>query len=79
VLVSGAAFTTAVTTAAWHDKPSFGIVATADRILNPDLERSLYKRANAKVTEVKDSSHAVFMSHARTVADVIEDAAHGAQ
>ena len=79
VPVSGAAFTTAVTTAAWHDRPTFGIVATADRILNPDLERSLYKRANAKVTEVKGSSHVVFMSHARAVADVIEDAAHGVQ
>lgn len=79
LLASGAAFTTAMTTAAWHEKPSYGIVPTADRILNPDLERSLYKRAGAKVTEVKGSSHAVFMSHARAVADVIEQAAHGAQ
>jgi pimeloyl-ACP methyl ester carboxylesterase len=77
VAVSGAAFTTAVTTAAWHEKSSYGIVPTADRILNPDLERSLYKRAGAKVTEVKGASHAVFMSHARAVADVIEQAAHG--
>jgi pimeloyl-ACP methyl ester carboxylesterase len=79
VLVSAAAFTTAVTSAAWHDKPSYGIVPTADRILNPDLERSLYKRAGAKVTEVKGSSHAVFMSHARVVADVIEQSAHEAE
>jgi pimeloyl-ACP methyl ester carboxylesterase len=76
VAVSGAAFTTAVTTAAWHDKPSYGVVPTADRILNPDLERSLYKRAGAKVTEVKGASHAVFMSRPRAVADVIEQAAH---
>jgi pimeloyl-ACP methyl ester carboxylesterase len=75
VAVSGAAFTTAVKTAAWHEKSSYGIVPTADRILNPDLERSLYKRAGAKVTEVKGSSHAVFMSHPRAVADVIEQAA----
>lgn len=79
VAVSGAAFTTAVTTAAWHDKPSYGVVPTADRILNPDLERSLYKRAGAKVTEVKGASHAVFMSRPRAVADVIEQAAHAAQ
>jgi hypothetical protein len=59
----GAAFTATVTTAAWHDKPSYGIVPTADGIPNPDLERSLYKRARAKVTEVKGSSHAVFLSH----------------
>lgn len=79
VLVSGAAFTAPVTAAAWHDKPSFGVVPTADRILNPDLERSLYKRAHAKVTEVKGSSHAVFLSHPRAVADVIEQAAREAR
>jgi pimeloyl-ACP methyl ester carboxylesterase len=69
VPVSGAAFTTAVTTAAWHNKPNYGVVPTADRILNPDLERSLYKRAGAKVTEVNGASHAVFLSHAKIVAD----------
>src|SRR5450631_4207929 len=30
---------------AWKTKPSFGIVATNDRAINPDLERSMYKRA----------------------------------
>jgi pimeloyl-ACP methyl ester carboxylesterase len=78
VLVSGAAFTAPVTTASWHDKPSYGVVPGADQILNPDLERSMYKRAGAKVTEVKGSSHAVFLSHPRAVADVIEEAAHDA-
>jgi pimeloyl-ACP methyl ester carboxylesterase len=77
VLVSGAAFTTPVTAAAWHDKPSYGIVPTADRILNPNLERSLYKRAHAKIVEVKGSSHAVFLSHPREVAEVVEQAARG--
>jgi pimeloyl-ACP methyl ester carboxylesterase len=77
VLVSGAAFTAPVTAAAWRDKPSYGIVAAADHMLNPDLERSLYKRAGAKVTEVKGASHAVFLSHPRVVANVIEQAAHG--
>jgi pimeloyl-ACP methyl ester carboxylesterase len=76
VLVSGAAFTAPVTTAAWHDKPSYAIVPTADRILNPELERTMYKRAGAKVTEVKGASHAVFLSHARAVADVIKQAAN---
>lgn len=79
VPVAAAAFTAPVTAAAWHTKPSYGIVPTADRILNPDLERSLYKRAGAKVIEVKGSSHAVFLSHPRAVADVIEQAARSAQ
>ena len=68
------AFTTPVTNPAWKTKPSFGIVATLDRTINPDLERSMYKRAGSTITEIT-SSHAVFLSHPRQVADVIEQAA----
>lgn len=76
--VSGAAFGAKVTTAAWHDKPSYGIVATQDRALNPDLERWMYKRSGAKVTEIK-ASHAVYISQPRAVAKVIEQAAKAAK
>ena len=62
---------------AWKTKPSYGIVATQDRMINPDLERAMYKRAGAKVTEIK-GSHAVFLSQPRAVADVIEQAARSA-
>jgi pimeloyl-ACP methyl ester carboxylesterase len=58
--------------------PSYGIVATQDRMINPDLERSMYKRANAKVTEVK-GSHVIFLSQPKAVADVIEQAARDAK
>jgi pimeloyl-ACP methyl ester carboxylesterase len=68
-----------VTIASWHEKPSYGVVPTEDRILNPDLERSLYKRAGAKVTEVKGASHAVYISQPRAVASVIEQAAREAK
>jgi hypothetical protein len=37
----------------------------------------MYKRAGAKVTEIK-GSHAVFFSQPRAVANVIEQAAQGA-
>jgi hypothetical protein len=37
--VAAAAFQALVTAAAWHDRPSYGIVATADRALNPRLVR----------------------------------------
>jgi len=74
VPVSGAAFSAKVTAAAWHDKPSYAIVATQDRQLNPDLARWMYKRSGAKVTEIK-GSHLVYMSHPRAVASVIEQAA----
>jgi len=65
---------TPITAPAWKTKPSYGIVATQDRMINPDLERSMYKRAGAKVTEIK-GSHAVFISKPNDVARVIEGAA----
>ncbi len=68
---------TPITAPAWKTKPSYGIVATQDRMINPDLERSMYKRAGAKVTELK-GSHVIFLSQSRAVADVIEQAARSA-
>jgi pimeloyl-ACP methyl ester carboxylesterase len=59
---------------AWKSKPSFAIVATQDRAINPDLERSMYKRSGATVTEL-NSSHVVYISHPAEVAAVIERAA----
>lgn len=69
-------FDTPVQDAAWKTKPSYGIVATQDKSLNPDTERTMYKRANAKITEIK-SSHVVFISHPQEVANVIIEAAEG--
>jgi len=69
-----AAFGATMQVAAWHDKPVWGVVSTEDRALSPDLERWMYKRANAKVTEVK-ASHVVYISQPEAVAKVIEDAA----
>ena len=59
---------------AWKSKPSYAIVATQDKAINPDLERSMYKRSGAKVTEIA-ASHVVYMSHPAEVAAVIEQAA----
>jgi pimeloyl-ACP methyl ester carboxylesterase len=72
--VAAAAFDAPVTVAAWRDKPSYGIVATADRALNPNLARWMYKRSGAKTTEIK-ASHLVYISHPVEVASVIEKAA----
>jgi pimeloyl-ACP methyl ester carboxylesterase len=72
--VAAAAFDAPVTVAAWHDKPSFGIIATADRALNPKLARWMYQRSGAQITEVK-GSHLVYISRPGAVAGVIERAA----
>lgn len=67
-----------VSVAAWHDKPSYGIVAKNDKTINPDLERWMYQRSGAKVTEV-DGSHAIYITQAAAVAKVIEEAATAAK
>lgn len=67
-------FTTTVTQAAWKTKPSFAIVATNDKSINPILLKKMYSRAGSIVTEIK-ASHVVFISHPGKVAEVIEAAA----
>jgi pimeloyl-ACP methyl ester carboxylesterase len=72
----GKAITMAKTTvAAWHDKPTWYAVSTEDRTINPDLERFMAKRMGAKTIEIK-SSHLSLISHPKTVADLIMEAAH---
>jgi pimeloyl-ACP methyl ester carboxylesterase len=61
---------TPITAPAWKSKPAYGIVATQDRMINPELERTMYRHAKASVTEIK-GSHAVFISQPRAVPDVI--------
>lgn len=70
----GQAFATPVTEAAWRSKPAFGIVATEDKSILPEIQRNMYKRSNAKVTEIK-GSHVVFISQPAKVAAVIVEAA----
>jgi len=68
-------FKAVITTAAWRSKPSWMLVARADRAINPDLERWYATRANSHKVEVAGASHAVYVSRPKEVADVIESAA----
>ena len=68
-------FKAVITTAAWRSKPSWALVAGADRTINPDLERWYATRANSHKIEIEGASHAVYVSHAKEVADLIESAA----
>ncbi|MBB3457192.1 pimeloyl-ACP methyl ester carboxylesterase [Rhizobium sp. BK313] len=74
VFASQKAFGTEAGEPAWKKKPSFALVATEDRSINPDLERSMAKRAGSKIYEAK-ASHAVFLSKPNDVAKLIEEAA----
>ena len=77
VPISTDAFTHKVTSPAWKTKPTWYMVATADRSINPDQERMMAKRANAKTVEV-NSSHVAYMSHPKEAAKLIEEAATSA-
>ena len=77
VPISTDAFTHKVRSPAWKTKPTWYMVATADRSINPDQERMMAKRANAKTVEV-NSSHVAYMSHPKEAAKLIEDAASSA-
>jgi pimeloyl-ACP methyl ester carboxylesterase len=63
---------------AWKSKPSWYIVATSDRTLQPDLQLFLAKRMGATVAEV-DSSHVPMLSQPKFVIDVIRRAANTIQ
>lgn len=77
VPIAMSAFTDKVTHAAWRTKPSWFVVATEDGAIDPKLLRKTALRIGAQTQEVK-GSHVVFFSHAKTVADVIDRAARGA-
>src|SRR5712664_1725681 len=62
---------------AWKAQPTWYLLTTEDRMLPPDAQRLMSKRAGATVVEVK-SSHAVYVSHPQAVAHIIEEAARGA-
>jgi pimeloyl-ACP methyl ester carboxylesterase len=68
------AFGAKSTVAAWSSKPSYAVVAMQDRMINPDLERFMTSRAKSKTIELP-GSHAVFLSHPKEVAELIETAA----
>lgn len=78
VLISADSFTAPVKTPAWKSKPTWYMVATADRSINPDQERMMAKRAHAKTVEV-NSSHVAYISHPKETAKLIEEAATSAR
>src|SRR5258708_22792423 len=78
VPISTDSFTHHVTNPACKTNPTWYMVATADRSINPDQERMMAKRANAKTVEV-NASHVAYMSYPKETAKLIEEAATSAQ
>ena len=58
---------------AWKSRPSWYLVATADRMIPPDAQRFMSKRAGATVVEA-EGSHAIYVSKPAPVAELIQTA-----
>ncbi|MCW5714303.1 MAG: alpha/beta hydrolase [Bauldia sp.] len=61
--------------AAWHDKPSWYVMATDDHIIPPDAQRQMATRAGATIVEDTGAGHIGFVVHAQVTADTIMQAA----
>jgi pimeloyl-ACP methyl ester carboxylesterase len=77
VPISTDSFTHKVTHPAWKTKPTWYMVATRDRSINPSQERMMAKRARAKTVEVA-ASHVPYVSLPKQTAKLIEEAATSA-
>jgi len=77
VPIAASSFEAKARATAWAQKPSYAVVATADRMINPDLERFMASRAKSETIELT-GSHAIFLSHPKEVATLIEKAAKAA-
>lgn len=73
---AGAIFDAKPTAAAWHTKANWYVVASNDRMIDPDQEKSMAKQIKAKTTSLP-SSHVAMLSHPNEVARVIEQACAG--
>src|SRR5512133_698504 len=80
VLNAAENFNAVITTPAWRSKPSWLLVPTKDRTINPDLERWYAARAKSHVVEGSGASHSVYyVSRPKEVAAVVEEAASHAR
>lgn len=77
-LIRAAAFDDKVSQAAWQSRPSWFVVSSQDRMIDPQLQRDTASRIHAHTTEIA-SSHTSMLSHPDAVANVIEEALRGAE
>ena len=63
-----------ISEAAWHNKPSWYLIATDDRMIPPPAQHEMSERAGATVEET-GASHSVYVSKPEAVADLVKKAA----
>jgi pimeloyl-ACP methyl ester carboxylesterase len=76
--ITAASFSDKTTAAAWSQKPSYAVVSQGDHMINPELERFMAGRAKSQTIELR-GSHAIFLSHPKEIAALIERAAKAAK
>jgi pimeloyl-ACP methyl ester carboxylesterase len=69
-----AALSGTISEPAWRTKPSWYLIVTEDKMIPPDAQRFMSKRAGATVVETK-GSHAIYVSQPSAVAALVEQAA----
>jgi hypothetical protein len=63
-----------VTEPAWRSRPTWYLIATDDRMIDPRLQHTMSSRAGATVVEAS-GSHSIYVSQPRATADLIKHAA----
>jgi pimeloyl-ACP methyl ester carboxylesterase len=62
-----------ITKPAWKTKPSWYLIAGQDKMIPPEAQQFMSKRAQSKISEEK-GSHAIYVSQPKAVANLILDA-----
>jgi pimeloyl-ACP methyl ester carboxylesterase len=63
-----------ISEAAWHNKPSWYLITTDDRMIPPSAQQEMSGRAGATIEEA-DASHSVYVSQPTAVAEIVKKAA----
>jgi pimeloyl-ACP methyl ester carboxylesterase len=67
----------AISDPAWRSKPSWYLIATADRMIPPPAQRAMSGRAGSTVTE-QAGSHSIYLSQPHATVELIKQAAQRA-
>jgi pimeloyl-ACP methyl ester carboxylesterase len=76
--IAAAALDDAAQAAGWKTVPAWYLVTTADRVIHPETQRFMARRARACTIEV-DASHSVARSQPAAVAELIRTAARSSR
>lgn len=71
----GTTFADTISSPAWKSKPSWYQISSQDRMINPENEKMMSGRLNAKKIITLNASHASLASRPKEVADLIVEAA----